>query len=181
MSRSLKGLDKRTLCWTAGVLAAVAGYYWLAAGPQFNRLGQVAAAIDREHSEIAIGSSSPRSIALLQDEVERLTQRTVGFEEMIPQDAELGDLLQKLAEFTQAHALRPDTIKPGSPMSCAEVAAMPIMLRVHGPFKDIFELIKDIERMPRLTQMQRCKLTADSDNMEQVTAELEFRVFHRST
>ncbi len=180
MSTIRISIDRRSILWATGILVATAAFGGLVVRPQLGRLATLSAMIDREQAEITVGQNSPQSIAQLQQEVEELARRAAQFDRQIPRDADLGGFLQSLAEFAQAHQLRPDSIKPGVPVAYAEVTGLPIAIRVRGPFQAIFDWVKDIEQLPRLTQMERCAVTAEAES-DAVTAELDFRVFFRAS
>ena len=161
--------------------AVTAGFLFLATGAQIERISDLKDQIADEREELTASQKSPQSIARLQGEVRVLTVATANFEEQIPKKPDVGTLLQKLAWFTQSRNLRPESIKPGEPAAYAEVTALPILMRVRGPFPAIFALVKEIEQMPRLTQVERFVVTKDENEEAAVSAELAFKVFFRAS
>ena len=174
-------IDKRSVLWSVGMAAVTAGFLFLATGAQIERISDLKAQIADEREELTACQKSPQSIACLQGEVRGLTVATANFDEQIPKKPDVGTLLQKLAWFTQSRNLRPESIKPGEPAAFSEVTALPILMRVRGPFPAIFALVKDIEQMPRLTQVERFVVTKDENEEAAVSAELAFKVFFRAS
>jgi len=182
--------ERQSVLWAIG-MAFVAGLFFaLVTRGQFHHLAGVKANIATERQELAVRQQSPQAIAALTREVNQLETKVPDFDAHIPREANLADVLQKLAQFAQAHDLRSDSIQPGDPEYYAEVTALPISMKVKGNFPAIFALIKDIETMPRLTRLERFSVRHQQDlpdkekNAETerpIVAELYFSVFCRSS
>ena len=161
--------------------AVAAGFLFLATGTQIQQMSDLKAKIADEREELTISQTSPQSIARLQAEVRQLMEATANFQDRIPNESDLGNLLQKLTGFAQSRNLRPESIKPGEPVAFSEVTSLPILMRVRGPFPAIFALVKDIEQMPRLTQVESLVVTTNENEEATVSAELAFKVFFRAS
>ena len=116
----------------------------------------------------------------LQHEVDSLTAHIADFDQRIPEQEMLGPFLEALARSAEEHKLRPDAIEPGAPIRCPGVVGLPIVFKVHGPFKDVYALVKDIEHTPRLTQVERFEAKSTDDKPGTVSAELHLRIFSRA-
>jgi len=174
-------LDKRSILWTLGMTAATAGFLVLATGAQLQRMSDLKAQIADEQNALDINRKSPESISSLQKEVRELAKTAANYDERIPIESDLGAILQKLAWFAQSRNLRLESVKPGEPVAYSDVTALPILMRVRGPFPAIFAMVKDIEQMPRLTQVERLVVTTNQSEEAAVSAELAFKVFSRAS
>lgn len=169
--------DRRSLLWSLAIIAGTAGFLWFVTRSQASHMTALQAAIEQEREELADGQKSPQSIARLGEEVDALGAKTENFKARIPADSELGEFLQKLSQAAETHGLRPDSIKPGDPEVYAEITALPIAMRVRGPFTAVFALIKELEAMPRLSQIDRLTTVSDEGAGGVVSVELDFKIF----
>jgi len=173
--------DKRSILWAAGMSAITVAFLVLATGAQIQRINDLQSQIVDEREELTINQNSPESIASLQNEVRQLLKTTANYEERVPVESDLGALLQKLAWFAQSRNLRLESVKPGDPATFSEVTALPIRMQVRGPFPAVYAMVKDIEQMTRLTQVDRLEVTKETDEAGIVTAEFTFKVFSRAS
>ncbi len=182
--------DKQTIVWTGAIVAVVIGFFLVVTRPQLRRIRELTATMETERAEFNARRQGQEFLPALQQSVNALSVKVADFDAKIPQQESLGHFLESLARSAQAHHLRPDAIEPGAAIrggaglspagSAAEVAALPIALRVRGPFRDVYGLIQDIEQMPRLTQVERFKVEAVEDKPGSVSVEMHLRIFFRA-
>ena len=173
--------DKLTVIWAGAVLAVTSGFLLLVTRPQAGRLCGLTGQIRTKQMEQVLGRHELETIETLEREVDELTARSADFEARIPQQEMLGAFLEDLARCAEARTLRPDSIKPGKPVPSSEVVALPIAFAVRGPFPAVCALIADIERMPRLTQIERFETRIDEEDPGRVWAEVSLRIFFRTS
>lgn len=177
-------LDKSSVLWTLGIAGATVAFVGVVTLGQYRSLDAIKDHIAAEQARLNASRNSPRSIATLQTDVAALAKQTGDFDRQIPREPDLGEVLRSLAQFAEAHDLRPDSIKPGEPTAFNKVSVLPVEVRIRGTFPAIFAMVRDIEAMPRLTHVVRCDITADEQPQGQeqtVTAELDFQVFYRTS
>ena len=171
--------DRQILMWTGGVVLLSAAFIVTVAMPQLKRMRELKVALSEERADSATNRMELQMMPRLQQEVATLTAQIADFDERIPEQEVLGSFLESLARSAEEHKLRPDAIEPGPPIRSAAVVALPIMFKVHGPFRDVWALVKDIEQMPRLTQIERFKTESTEDKSGIVSAELHIKIFSR--
>jgi len=164
-----------------GMTTITAGFLLLATGAQIQQMTDLKTQIADQREELTLNQKSPESIASLQVEVRELMKTTANFDQRIPVESDFGALHQKLAWFAQSRNVRLESVKPGEKASFSEVTVQPIMMRVRGPFPAIFAMVKDIEQMPRLTQVERLVVTKETDEEGTISAEFAFKVFARAS
>ncbi len=174
-------LDKITIVWTVVVLAVTAGFLSLVTRPQLKRLSELGDQIQAKRTEQALGRQDVKAIEAMQQEADELMASATDFDGRIPKQESLGVFLEDLARLTEAHKLRPETIEPGKPVRSSKVVALPITFRIRGPFPAIHGLIQDIERMPRLTQVERFETETDPETPEIASAEVSLRIFFQAS
>ena len=149
--------------------------------PQMGRIRTVMAQIDSEQWNHKVADDTSRRIKALEQEVARLQDRTAAFNDQIPVGENLGVFLQDLGRFAERRRLELGEVEPGDPLRSDKVTALPITFNVHGPFKRVFDLIQDIERMPRLTLVEQLETSTDDQAPGTVTARLRLRVYFRTS
>lgn len=164
--------------WTLAVGAAVTAYLLLAALPQAGRMKALSRGVSRQQAELAARAESLDALARANREVGALAERVADFNVRIPEQPLLGSFLEELARVAQDHKLQSDAIQPGEPVRSHEVVALPITLKVRGPFSAVHDLVRDIEQMPRLTRFEQFKVSADTERPGTVKADLSLKVFY---
>jgi len=173
--------DSRSLVWAAAVLAVSAGYALLIAKPRIARARELNRELQSERAELNARVQWLEVIARAEKEAAVLATRTANFEERIPAGPQLGGFLEELARLAKKHDLQSDTIQPGEAVRLAEVNALPIIIKVRGSFAGLHALFQDMERMPRLTRVEQLKAVSDPEHPGMVAAELNVKVFYRTT
>jgi len=173
-------VDKTTVIWTGAVLAVTAGFLTLVTRPQMRRLAEVERQIRADRSAVEEQQQRAQLAKELEGEVAQASAQVADLETRLPQQEMLGTFLEQLARFTEAHKLRPDEIQPGQPVRSAKAVALPIVFRVRGPFPAIYGLMQDIERLPRLTQIESFEAKTVPDDPGTAQAEVSLKIFFQA-
>jgi Tfp pilus assembly protein PilO len=136
--------------------------------------------ISTEQCDLQAADETSLRINVLEQEVARLQDTTAAFNDQIPVGENLGTFLQDLGRIAEHRQVRLEQIEPGNAVPSDRVFALPVTFKVHGSFKRVFDLIQDIEKMPRLTLIERLETHADRDVSGEVTAQLKLRVYYRA-
>ena len=174
-------LDKHVVTWMTGIVLATVAFLSFATVPQMSRIRTVMARINSEEHDHQVADETSRRIEALEHEVARLQERTAAFNDQIPVAENLGLFLQDLGRFAEQRRVQLGEIEPGDPLRSDKVIALPITFNVHGSFKQVFNWIQDVERMPRLTLVERLETRTDDQTPGTVTAQLRLRVYFRTS
>jgi len=174
-------LDKQTVVWTLGISSVTTVFLLAVTRGQFQRLDDMRTLIKSEQTELVVGRSSPQAIAHLKQEVEQLARHVGDYDATIPPHAELGSFLEELARFAHTRNVVQDMIEPGIPRQTDGIVALPITLRLRGPFASVYGFIQDIERMKRITQVERFASTVNGEALGEVNADLQLQIFYRAS
>ncbi len=177
----MRSVRRHDAVWAAGLVAGLAAFFFLVAGPQFGKARGLRESLREERRRVDEGRSDLEEVPRLQAEVNQLRRQVGQFDQQVPPRDHLGDYLERLAGAAERHGLRPDAIEPGAAVRVNELFAIPIVLRVHGPFKEVYGLLQDIERLPRLTRVERFDAKVAADRPGEVQSEMQLRVFYRSS
>jgi Tfp pilus assembly protein PilO len=173
-------LDKHTLLWTAGVVAVSAAFFLLVIRRDFQRVDRAMAELTSEAREHRHNVQERSASAVLQKQVNALVAQVANFETRVPQEEMLGSFVEDLARAAQKHQLRADAIEPAASVRSSQVSATPVTVKVRGSFPQVYALLRDLEHMPRLTQVERFKTQMLADKPGIVAAEIRLNVFYRS-
>ncbi|MFA6133708.1 MAG: type 4a pilus biogenesis protein PilO [Phycisphaerae bacterium] len=105
--------------------------------------------------------------------VQSLKNRYKDFDRKLPKSKELGGFLQEISGIQRESALSDGLMETGSPTSEDLFNTMPIQMKFKGSYLALASFLKNIERMQRLTRVQRLMiLTPREDNKP-----MEFELF----
>lgn len=169
--------EPHSLIWAAAILAGSAAFFLIVARPQTARARELRQTVRKERAEMAARFQLLEVLARIEKDVAALTAQTADFDQRIPGTPMLGGVLEELARMAQKEGLRLDTMEPGEPVRTGEVSALPISIEARGPFSGAHALLREIERMPRLTRIDRFASVADEEHPGHVTVTLDLRIF----
>lgn len=173
--------NMNSLGWVLGIVAVSGAYILLVEKPQIVRMRRLNEHVAAKRGELASRAQSIETLARTGREVADLSARVADFEARIPDQPALGAFLEELARIAQERKLHSDAIQPGEPAAGSDVTALPIAIRVRGPFSAVHGFAHDIEQMSRLIRFEQFKVATDEANPGQVKADLSLRVFYGSS
>lgn len=172
---------KQDLIWTLGLAAVTGGALFGLTRPQYCKARDLRVELASERDSLRASKTNLQELPTLQEEVSRLRRRTDAFEQQVPTRDQIGEYLESIATSAQKRGLRPQAVEPGAPVQSKELFGQPIKLKVAGPFREVYGLIKDITHGPRLTQVQKFEAKVVPDRPGEVQAEVQLRVFYRAS
>lgn len=173
-------LRGQELIWTVGIAAVTVAYLSLVTRPQVWELSDLSRQIAAARGEQNQDHLEEQALDELTREIDRLSARAAQYSVMVPREEMLGTFLEELARITQDNQLRTEHIEPGKPVRSQQVVALPIALGVRGPFPAVFGMIRDIERMDRLTQVEMLQTSTTPESPGTTLAELRLKVFFQA-
>jgi Tfp pilus assembly protein PilO len=177
----MKAITRHDVIWTLGIALVTSAFLLLISRPQFGKASELKQSLREERERLSEGRMDLEELPRLEAEVNKLRQQVGHFELQVPVQDQLGAYLERLAGVAQAHQLRPEAIEPGTPIRSHDLFAVPIVVKVHGPFREVYGMLKDVMTLPRLTQVQRFDTKLATDRPGEVQAELQLRVFYRAS
>ena len=109
-------------------------------------------------------------LAALRRVQDRLTER-------LPDEPRLAEFLQAVDDCVKAEPGVTHEIQRTASAADGHVAAVPVRLRLAGPYEGVYRCLAGIERLERLTRFQRVHV-ARSEDGKGVVAEAEILVYH---
>jgi len=173
--------DRQAVLWTTAIIVVTGCFLLLVTRPQFERMGRLTALLASERVCRAGNANVEESLAKLRREVNSLAAETADFDRRIPDQEKLGSFLEDLTRLARGRDLIPETVEPGAPVRWSGLVARPVAFKVRGPLAAVCALVGDLERMPRLTRIERFEARLDRDVPGRVSAALDLRLFSRAS
>jgi len=115
----------------------------------------------------------------LDQEIVRLRTAIELIEQKLPAGKETYVVVNRVSELALANDLTVVSIKPDKVVSAAQYAELPIRLVIEGDFLAFYDFVKEVERLPRITQvpMMELKKLDKKDHEGMMTAEITLSIF----
>jgi len=171
---------------SVGVLVAITGAFaWFALVPAEHRLKSARAESETLRGEIEEQSRQIALLRQLHDEVSQLERATGGFRLRVPRDHDLGEFLKDLAAMLEQNGFARYTFQPqmAKPVTAERMTpelvraapglqVQPVVVQIAGEFESLFATLRELERMPRLSQIESLVLDADPEHPGRVKVEM---------
>lgn len=111
-------------------------------------------------------------------EIQRLEEAMSTFAQKLPERKETAAIIRGITEIATANKLVVSTVKPAAQKASAGFVELPIKLEIRGDFDGFYNLIREIEELPRITRMPAMQLErADRGDDGAVAAKLTLSIF----
>ncbi len=111
-------------------------------------------------------------------EIKRLEEAMATFSEKLPERRETAAIIRGITEIAAKHDLAVRTVKPAPQLASAGYIELPIRLEIRGDFDGFYNLIREIEELPRITRMPAMSLERNSGGDDgSVDAKLTLSIF----
>jgi len=168
------------------VMLAVAAMLVIAAAvwvyrPQGRKLAGLRAQITAQ--KLAMESDAKRAAVVpeMMRKVQEMKGRYKDFDQRLPRSKELGGFLQEVTRIQSGSQLGEARMDTGNPVSEELYNTMPIKLRFRGSYLALADFLKDIDRMQRLTRVQRLAILSPKDDSETLEIELLMNIYFTKT
>jgi Tfp pilus assembly protein PilO len=172
--------ERQRVIWCVAIVLITTCFLALVTRPQMRRIRELHTQLGQDSSGLLTRADTAEAVSQAQSRLARLSEKTARFDDLLPDAPSIGTFLESLARIAQERRLRADFVEPGQPVREGEVTALPIAFKVRGTFPNVHALLQDIERMPRLTRIERLTTAAAEEHAGQVTAALDLKVFFRA-
>jgi len=149
------------LAFASILLIAIAGVAFKSYLPQHKRI--VAAETDAKTLTETLSTSDKVTMDLqdIESEIARIRARLKRFDAQLPSAAEIDKFLSQITDVAARNHLTLDLIKPGEIEVRPLYAEMPIIIEGKGRFSQFYQMLCDIQKMPRLTKVANLRFNAD--------------------
>jgi len=151
-------VDRTQAVMLGVILAMVAGFAAMVWWPMHSEARQKRDRIKSLESKLSLIEDRRRALGRLEEEVERLRRRVETQTRTIAPADQMPEILRQISLHIEASGLEGEGITTGEAIDKRHVRALPVELTVGGPGPEVFRLIRSIESMPRLVQVDRLKV-----------------------
>jgi type IV pilus assembly protein PilO len=156
------------------VLLCVGLTYVMAVSPVEDRITALDAQIIKLDSTLAQKKAIARDLTRYRVEVERLKQRLTEALTLLPNEAEIPELLQKLASLVQQSDLTMRQFEPQAEVASGFYAKIPVKMSIVGNYHAIAIFFDKVAKLARIVNINDIKLKSPKIENKRVVLEAEF-------
>ncbi len=147
-----------------GLLAAipVGSYFWVfkPANENYKVHKEECVAKEKKMDDL---NEALSNISDLNAEVEKLANAVSFFENKLPAQHEIHKVLEQVTKIAKKQNLDTRLFKTLKSKPFATYSEQPIEMEVYGDFDSFYQFMLDLEKMPRITKINKMKLEKDED------------------
>src|SRR3954470_11500199 len=99
------------------------------------------------------------------------------FEQKLPEEKDVGDILQQVWDMAKTNSLQSKTVKPDKAELGPNYCELPIQMSLSGDFNGFYSFLLQLEKLPRITRITQLKLEKNKDRDGEATAQLTLSIF----
>jgi Tfp pilus assembly protein PilO len=150
--------------------------------PQGRTLDQIRA--QTASNKLALESNSVKAAVVPQlvKQLEAMKRRYRGFDRRMPKRKELAGFLKEISSILAAEDLKILNTEPRSPKQEDLFHTLPIIMKLEGPYLSLAKLLGQIDKMERLTRIQRLSVSKDpKKDTQDLNIELQMNIYFTET
>lgn len=155
-------------------LALVAGTYFLSISPLEEQIARTNKQINQLDASLVQKKAIARDLTRYRVEVERLKQRLNEALTLLPNEAEIPELLQKLASLVEQSDCTMENFEPMSEISAGFYARIPVKMAVTGNFHAIAVFFDKVSKLSRIVNVSDIVLEDPQPVNKRVVLKAEF-------
>jgi Tfp pilus assembly protein PilO len=159
------------------VMAAVVWVY----RPQGRRLKQLRTQITVQKLAMESDAKKAAVVPEMLRKVQEMKGRYKDFDRRLPRSKELGGFLQEITQIQSGSQLSEARMETGNPASEELYNTMPIRMRFRGSYLALADFLKSIDRMQRLTRVQRLVILSPKGDGDALEIELLMNIYFTKT
>jgi Tfp pilus assembly protein PilO len=164
--------------WTMTVIMVSLLVLFLAFGfrPALLRQRDLQTQIELRKRELETSRTRAANFMVLTNEVRRLENQLLKFNKRLPRTMELPEFIQEMTQASQQAGLKP-VFHPQAVKRLDLYCEVPITLTFSGDFIGVFNFLRRLEGMQRLTRVKTLNLKAKDSKLGQVEASLVMNIY----
>jgi type IV pilus assembly protein PilO len=155
------------------ILLLVVNYFFFVA-PKQEEIARSERRIQQLDSELVQKQAIARNLPRYRVEVERLKQRLNQALTLLPNEAEIPELLQKIAARVEQSDCSMETFEPEPEVESGFYARIPVKMTIAGNFHSIMVFFDKISKLSRIVNVTDIELTEPSVENKKVVLEANF-------
>jgi len=134
--------------------------------PQGRKLDQLQCQLARKQQILSSESREASVVPKMLRRVEAMKSRYAGWDRKMPGRKELGQFLGEISGNLASEKLSDQVIEPGNPTRGQLFHTLPIIMRFRGSYPSLANFLERIDKMQRLTRVQKLKIKADTGHKD---------------
>lgn len=125
--------------------------------PQKARINTLGSEYDKISAELEKARKTVNSLAKLEEEYERLHEKWVAAQSLLPQDKEVAQLLRKVTRAGSQSGVQFELFQPQPPVSREFITDNPVHVRVRGEYHEVgvfLSKVANLDRIINVTNLQ---------------------------
>jgi type IV pilus assembly protein PilO len=176
LARQMQKYAKMQYAIAGTLLLGLAAHFVFVYRPQSTQLADLNQQITQRRAELDSDRSQTNRLPRVASELEQLKARLANFKQL-PAGVELGEFTNDIHAISLRTGLPEPTVVPGPARSDRLFSEQPIELSLQGNFSKVFNFIRQIEDMPRLTHVRDVSIKSVGDAGE-VEATLSVIIYY---
>jgi type IV pilus assembly protein PilO len=143
--------------------------------PQKARVNTLSGEYDKISAELEKARKTVNNLAKLEEEYERLHEKWIAAQSLLPQDKEVAQLLRKVTRAGSQAGVQFELFEPGLPISKEFITENPVNVRVRGEYHEVGVFLSKVANLDRIINVTGLKVSPykDKDNTGGFTVEAE--------
>jgi type IV pilus assembly protein PilO len=143
--------------------------------PQRARINTLTGEYDKISAELEKARKTVNSLAKLEEEYERLHEKWIAAQSLLPQEKEVAQLLRKVTRAGSQSGIEFDLFEPGLPITKEFITENPVNVKVRGEYHEVGVFLSKVANLDRIINVTGLKVTPykDKNNNGRFTVEAE--------
>ena len=164
------------------ILVVIVGYVYFFTSfmpfffqPQRARINTLTGEYDKISAELEKARKTVNSLAKLEEEYERLHEKWIAAQSLLPQEKEVAQLLRKVTRAGSQSGIDFELFEPGIPVTKEFITENPVNVRVRGEYHEVGVFLSKVANLDRIINVTGLKVRPykDKDNAGRFTVEAE--------
>jgi type IV pilus assembly protein PilO len=143
--------------------------------PQRARINTLSGEYDKISAELEKARKTVNSLAKLEEEYERLHEKWVAAQSLLPQEKEVAQLLRKVTRAGSQSGIEFDLFEPGLPITKEFITENPVNVKIRGEYHEVGVFLSKVANLDRIINVTGLKVSPykDKNNNGRFTVEAE--------
>ena len=165
-----------------GILLVIIGYVYFFTSfmpfffqPLKARVNTLDSEYDKISAELEKARKTVNSLARLEEEYERLHEKWMAAQSLLPQEREVAQLLRKVTRAGSQSGIRFELFEPQIPVTKEFITENPVKVRIRGEYHEVGVFLSKVANLDRIINVTglRVKPLKDKENTGGFTVEAE--------
>jgi Tfp pilus assembly protein PilO len=165
---------RRRLALLGAVTLLLGAAIWL---PEHLARGELRHSIEKDRYALGINPGVATGLGQWYEQVVALRSEISGAQQYVPEEDELADVLRGVTEALRRDGVSDPELVTRPVEHYVNYSVIPAGVQVTATFPSMFEVLSELERMPRLIRIDRLEMELSRDDPRQLEVALDLSTF----